>query len=267
MSDPFSYAVIGKAMAVHRELGPGLDEMLYHKLLSEQLSVAGIEHLFRPREQLIHRGAVADLFEADLIFPGKLVAELKCLRGGFDPEHYVQIICYQKFWRIATGLLLDFGKDGLLHRRVNYQLDSDLQFTSEGVLADAPHSGLANDLATAVCYSIGHVLAAYGLGYRDTTYRGLLAAEFQAQGLGCVAQPITPVLLNGRLLGETQCDCLAVAGGLGIQVLAIRKSVTAADIAILRTHLRLLGLPCGLILNFGKNRFDHRWVVGSGAKI
>src|SRR5256885_14239246 len=96
-TDPFSYAVIGKAMEVHRQLGPGLDEIFYHQLLSERLRAAGIEHLFRPRQVLMHRGIVADIFEPDLVFPGKMVAELKCLRGEFESEHYLQVICYQKF--------------------------------------------------------------------------------------------------------------------------------------------------------------------------
>jgi len=265
MNDPFSYVVIGKAMEVHRELGPGVDELFYHELLSERLNAVGIEHLFRPREQLIHRGMVADLFEPDLVFPGKLVAELKCLRGGFHPEHYVQIICYQKFWQIPTGLLFDFGKDGLLHRRVNYQIASDLGSDSERIQADVPDSNVEDEIASVVCNGISHVLAEYGLGYRDTTYRGLLAAELNADGLGCLIQPLTTVRLNdGRVLGETRCDCLAVAGRLGIQVLAIRDSITATDVAVLRTHLRLLDLPCGLIVNFGKNRLVHKWVCGRG---
>ncbi len=88
-SDPFRYAVIGKAMEVHRELGPGLDELFYHELLSTRLAEAGIEHGSRVRESLMHRGQVADIFEADLVFHSKMVTELKCLRGGFDAEHYV----------------------------------------------------------------------------------------------------------------------------------------------------------------------------------
>ena len=52
--DKLSYAVIGKAMEVHRELGPGVDECFYHELLVETLRAAGIEHESKPRGQLLH---------------------------------------------------------------------------------------------------------------------------------------------------------------------------------------------------------------------
>jgi GxxExxY protein len=184
MSDSFSYAVLGKAMEVHRELGPGVDEIFYHELLSERLRASGIEHLFRPREQLLHRGIVADIFEADLVFPSRMIAELKCLRGTFEPEHYVPLICYLKFWSVSTGLL-------------------------------------------------------------------------------CLTQPTADVLVEQRRLGETRCDCLVVGQRFGVQVLALRRSIAAADIAIRRTYLRLLELPHGLILNFGKASLEHCWIHSS----
>jgi len=260
MSDQFSYAIIGKAMEVHRALGPGVDEIFYHELLSERLRLAGIEHLCRPREQLVHRGIVADIFEADLVFPGQLVAELKCLRGTFDPEHFLQVMCYQKFWRLPTALLFDFAKDSLIHRRVNFAATATAACDVNALLADTPNLGDDRELTAAVCDGVGQILETYGFGYRDSTYRGLLAAEFTAESLGCVSQPTAVVRVPHRALGETRCDCLAVGGRFGIQVLALRRSITAADVAILRTHLRLLDLPHGLVVNFGKTHLDHCWV-------
>src|SRR2546425_13155714 len=77
--DRFSYLVIGKAMETHRELGPGLDEIFYHELLAVKLKAAGIPHEFKPSGRLIHRGIVADDFEADLIMSQDLALELKVL--------------------------------------------------------------------------------------------------------------------------------------------------------------------------------------------
>ena len=68
--DRITYSLIGLAMEVHRELGPGLDEVFYHLLLGRKLRDAGIPHANKVRGQLIHRGVVADEFEADfLVFP------------------------------------------------------------------------------------------------------------------------------------------------------------------------------------------------------
>src|SRR2546430_17033867 len=108
IDDQFSYAVIGAAMETHRELGTGLDELFYHDLLAAKLATAGIPHQNKPRGRLIHRGILADEFEADLIVGDELALELKVLWGGFAPDNLLQVICYLKFWKLPAGLLFDF---------------------------------------------------------------------------------------------------------------------------------------------------------------
>lgn len=260
LGDPFTYAVIGCAMEVHRELGPGVDERFYHDLLSRKFTGKGIAHVSRAKEHVVHRGMVADTFEADLLFPNALVSELKCLHGGFAPEHYVQLLCYQKFWNLPVGLLFDFAKDSLLHRRVNLPTNSFTGKPPERLLEGAPELGADREQAVALCEAIARVTNQYESGYRDTTYRGLLAAEFSAEGIECVVLPMATVAAAGQVLGETRCDCLAVAGKFAVLVLALRDTLTATDTATLRTYARLLHLPHGLILNYGRNQLDHCWL-------
>jgi GxxExxY protein len=259
-SDPFSYTVIGKAMQVHRELGPGVDEVFYQELLSVRLSEAGVVHERRVRRSLVHRGFTADIFEADLLFPDRMVEELKCLGGGFDPEHYVQLFCYLKFWNLPTGLLLDFAKDSLMRRRVNYTPAKLPPCLPATLLEDSPNLASDHELGFALCRAASRIISEYGGGYRDTTYRGLLTADLSADRISCAPTPVAPVRAAGLLLGETRCDCLNVAGRFGVLVLALKDTVTATDIATLRTYLRLLELPHGLVLNFAKERLDHVWI-------
>lgn len=68
--DPFTYQIIGLAMKTHRDLGPGLNEEFYPLELVENLNRSGIEHLVKPRRNLVYRGSVADTFEADWAFRG-----------------------------------------------------------------------------------------------------------------------------------------------------------------------------------------------------
>ena len=260
MSDPFTYAVIGKAMQVHRELGPGLDEVFYHELLSRRLCEAGIANESRARGRLIHREHLADTFEADLIFPGQLIGELKCLSGAFSAEHFVQIYCYLKFWKTGTGMLFDFGKNSLISQRVNFSEPMVPPLDSADLLRAAPDLGPDFPLGRTLCESINRIISAHGLGYRDTTYRGLLAADLAAEGIPHSVLPVTPVRFAGELLGEARCNCLTVGRQFAVSTLALRETITATDRAVLQTYLRLLGLPHGLILNFGRTAFGHLWV-------
>lgn len=260
LGDPFTYAVIGCAMEVHRELGPGVDERFYHALLPQKLVAKGVAHISRAREQLIHRGAVADTFEADLLFPGTAAAELKCLHGAFPPENYVQLLCYLKFWNLPVGLLFDFAKDSLMHRRVNRPNHEFVAPDTHRLLEGAPDFGADQSLAVAVCEGVRRIASQYESGYRDTTYRGLLSADFTAEGVRCISLPVATVTAAGQALGETRSDCLAVGDKLALMVLALRETLTATDIATLRTYARLLKLPYGLVVNFGRTRLDHVWL-------
>src|SRR6185369_4705822 len=116
--DPITYLIIGRGMEVHRELGPGLDEVFYHRLLSSRLQGSGIPHQSKPRAELIYRGHVADVFVPDLVIPDRLVIELKAQRVGLTPECLTQLLSYLKFLRIPIGLLFDFGRERLIFQRV-----------------------------------------------------------------------------------------------------------------------------------------------------
>jgi GxxExxY protein len=88
-----SYETIGEAMKVQSQLGPGIDEVCYHELLAAKLRSRGIQHEFKPRGQIVHKGMVADEFQADLLVGDKLIAELKVLWEDLHREHWLQIIC------------------------------------------------------------------------------------------------------------------------------------------------------------------------------
>lgn len=270
MKDPFSHMVIGKAMQVHRELGPGLDEHFYHALLNERFREDRIAFESKPRRELMHRGIVADSLEPDLVFPGQLVCELKTLHGDFGPEHYVQLNCYLKFWGITSGLLFDFAKNSLLFRRVNFSPPGPVSLPQSAWLAQLQSLSLTTATRTAaeaIGKAVNTVLTAHGLGYRDTTYRGLLLADLMADGILCLASPVVSVRAGARQLGETSCTCVVVQEHIAVLVLALRDTLTATDRAVLQTYLRLLRLPLGVVINFGKSEFTYRWVTPPSANL
>ena len=239
-------------------MGPGLDEVFYHDMLKERLRAAGIPFESKPRAKLLHRGIVADEFEADFLIGRELILELKALRGDFDAEHLLQIICYLKFWKLPAGLLFDFGKESLLHKRVAFTAP-EWSFDPEAFCAAAPAESDPS-LIEQLGRSLEFVLREHGLGYRDTTYRGLLAAELEAEGLNPARDCEAPVRDGTSFLGQIRLDSLVVSGQTAIRVVALRDSFQAADRAVLQTHLRLLGLPWGLAVNFGKRSIRYEFV-------
>lgn len=261
-SDPLVYAVIGHAMRVHREIGPGVDEILYHKLLAQTLSAAGIEHQFKPRCMLTHRGIVADVFEPDLLLPGALIIELKALIGSFQPSHYLQLKTYLKCWQIRQGFLLDFGKESLISQSYVYDDIRPPTIDPCDLGRGAPPQA-DRALIKLLTGSIAEVCNACGYGYGDATYRGLLAAELTAQGICCLTSPHAEIRVHGRSLGASVLSRVLIIERCAVLLLSQRNGIRAADRAFLQTATRHLSLPLGLIVHFGKGDLSAQWVVPS----
>lgn len=256
--DPFTHQIIGLAMETHRALGPGMVEEFYHQELVARLNKFGIEHLSKPRRDLIYRGFVADTFEADLVFEQKLIPELKALRGEFAPEHFTQLLSYSKFWRIRKGMLLDFGKPSLVPKRVIYTSK-----TGEFPEVTAPEFVTDAALASELVRIAGQCLTDIGFGYRETTWTGLMSAALRAEQIPFVVSP-TVVVPN---VGTTSLRCLFINNQAAITVTALGHEVTAIDRACLQTYLRLLGVPWGISLHFGKAKADLKFVSAPTSKL
>jgi GxxExxY protein len=115
--DPFTAQIIGAAIEVHRELGPGLLESVYQKCMEFELRARGIEFRRLERLPILYKGQlVDDELIMDLFFPGHLVAELKAVEK-IIPVHEAQLLTYMRLSRTHVGLLINFNvrvlKDGI----------------------------------------------------------------------------------------------------------------------------------------------------------
>jgi GxxExxY protein len=116
--DALTEAIIGAAIEVHREMGPGLLESVYQKCLLHELRLRQIECQPQARLPIIYRGEIIaeDDLVMDLYFPGRLVVELKAVEKLL-PIHEAQLLTYLRLSKTHTGLLINFNvrllKDGL----------------------------------------------------------------------------------------------------------------------------------------------------------
>src|SRR5687768_1769590 len=109
--DPRTYAIIGAAMEVHSELGPGFLELVYHQALARELRTRSIPFESESPLAVHYKGQPLDaVYKADFICFGQVVVELKAHRKTIDVDT-AQVIHYLKATRFETGLLLNFGED------------------------------------------------------------------------------------------------------------------------------------------------------------
>jgi GxxExxY protein len=101
--------VIGCAMAVHRELGPGLLEGVYRRAMSVELRAQGIPFETEKAVAVRYRGVAVPGQRIDLIVDNQVIVELKAVKE-FDPVHVAQLLSYLRTTGLRVGLLINFHK-------------------------------------------------------------------------------------------------------------------------------------------------------------
>jgi len=102
--------VVDTAIAVHRELGPGLLEAVYEVILTRELSERGLKVERQIPVPIEYRGIKFDEgFRADVIVEGKVILELKSVETVHN-AHKKQLLTYLKLTGMKLGYLLNFGE-------------------------------------------------------------------------------------------------------------------------------------------------------------
>ena len=109
--------VIGLAISVHKQLGPGLLESIYEECLCFELAEAGIPFERQVALPIVYRDRVLDGgFRADIVVSNVLIIEIKYVEG-IHPVHEAQLLTNLRLTRHKIGLLMNFNvlrlKDGL----------------------------------------------------------------------------------------------------------------------------------------------------------
>ncbi len=113
--DPLSNRVIGAALEVHRNLGPGLLESAYEQALAYELLQVGIKFQTQASMPLAYKGIKLDCgFRLDFLIEEQLIAELKSVEA-LAPIHDAQVLTYLKLSGLKTALLINFNVPLLKH--------------------------------------------------------------------------------------------------------------------------------------------------------
>ena len=107
--DELSKRVIGCALEVHRNLGPGLLESAYEQCLAHELSCAKLSFKLQVPVAIDYKGTRLDCgYRIDVLVDEQLIVELKSV-DQLLPIHEAQLLTYMKLARVPTGLLINFN--------------------------------------------------------------------------------------------------------------------------------------------------------------
>lgn len=100
--------IIGCAIEVHRQLGPGLLESAYEECLCFELTKAGLRFERQKAVPILYKEIKLDCgYRMDILVENRVVVELKTVEA-LNPVHEAQILTYMKFANKNTGLLINF---------------------------------------------------------------------------------------------------------------------------------------------------------------
>lgn len=107
--------VIGAAMEVHRQLGPGLMESVYQACLAHELYLRNIKSEREKPLPIVYKGAHLDCgYRLDFLVEEKVIVELKAVEQLL-PIHEAQLLTYLKITGCKVGLLINFNVPLLKH--------------------------------------------------------------------------------------------------------------------------------------------------------
>ncbi|HDP79971.1 MAG TPA: GxxExxY protein [Spirochaetes bacterium] len=111
--DQLSNAVLGLAIEVHKELGPGLLESTYRQCLGYELLKSGIPFQMEVQIPVKYKELHIECgYRIDLLIDGKIILELKSVLKIL-PVHEAQLLTYMKLSKTAIGLLINFNETRL----------------------------------------------------------------------------------------------------------------------------------------------------------
>ena len=106
--DPLTHTIIGCAIEVHRELGPGLLEVTYEEALCIELTAANLPYKRQVRVPVLYKGHLIGEHRPDLVVSEKVVIEIKSVET-LHAVHQAQTLAYMRVLHLPVGLLVNFN--------------------------------------------------------------------------------------------------------------------------------------------------------------
>lgn len=112
-----TYKILGACIEVHKQLGNGFSEEVYHEALIEELTKLKIPFEHQKKLEVFYKGSKLDnFFIADFVCFDKIILEIKCL-GDINETIKQQVLKFLKLTNLEVGYLVNFGEKTLTWKR------------------------------------------------------------------------------------------------------------------------------------------------------
>ncbi|MHC1767700.1 MAG: GxxExxY protein [Verrucomicrobiia bacterium] len=240
-------AVIGAAIAVHRALGPGVDEAADEEALSAKLTDLALAHERQKPLPIAYKGVTLDCrFRLDLLVEGRLPLELKAVEITL-PIHEAQLLTYMRLGEYPLGLLINF-EVALLKEGVRRMVLANPKLLSSSSPTDL-RDGF-DPLSGELLHAALEVHRALGPGLLRSAYEECLCQELSFRGLAIERCCQVPLWFEDRQLVQCAKVPLVVAGQVPVFCLSV-ASLTPLHEARLLARLRQTQWPDDLRLHPG----------------
>ncbi len=114
-----TYKVIGACMEVHKILGKGLLEVVYKDAMEIEFGAKSIPYQREKKFEIKYKDVLLNhCFYSDFVAFDKIIVEIKAQKNGIGEENEKQLINYLAIAKFKVGLLINFGEDSLVYKRI-----------------------------------------------------------------------------------------------------------------------------------------------------
>lgn len=110
-----TYKINGACIEVHKILGPGLLEKVYHEALKEEFALRNINFQSEFRAEISYKGKKLNCeYKCDFLMEEAIVLEIKSVKS-FDDIHRAKLLNYMGILKIPKGILINFNVKNMYH--------------------------------------------------------------------------------------------------------------------------------------------------------
>ncbi|SIT25025.1 GxxExxY protein [Chryseobacterium gambrini] len=122
-----TYKIIGTCIEVHKIVGPGLYEEIYHKCLEREFDLLGIKYKSELEIPLIYKDLKIDCkVKCDFLIENTIVLEIKSVTE-FHNIHRAQTMNYMNLLKVSKSILVNFNVYNLYHEGTETFVNKDFE--------------------------------------------------------------------------------------------------------------------------------------------